>query len=94
MSFDNHYPNRKDHRRPYHGSKAFDATCRNHGACTYCVEGRLHKHRRAATITEWDNPFEERDDWQEEPESTPFWAEGVTWERDEDGGIVWFNEGG
>lgn len=47
MSFDKHYPNRKDHRRPYRrGSKRFDRTCRNHGSCPYCERGRLHKHKR------------------------------------------------
>lgn len=36
MSFDNSYPNRKDRRKKYRGSKSFDRTCRNHGSCPYC----------------------------------------------------------
>jgi hypothetical protein len=45
MSFDKHYPNRKDWRRPYRGSKAFDRSCRPHGSCPYCRKGRQHKYR-------------------------------------------------
>jgi len=47
MSFDNHYPNRKDRRKPYYGSKSFDRTCRNGGSCPYCSSGRKHKRTRA-----------------------------------------------
>jgi hypothetical protein len=43
MSFEKNYPNRKDKRKRYRGSKAFDRSCRNHGKCDYCREGRLFK---------------------------------------------------
>lgn len=46
MSFENFYPNRKDQRKPYRKSKAFDRTCRNHGSCPYCESGRKHRERR------------------------------------------------
>lgn len=46
MSFDKNYPNRKDQRKPYRRSKAFDRTCRNHGSCPYCKLGRLHSNKR------------------------------------------------
>ena len=46
MSFDKNYPNRKDWRKPYRKSKAWDRTCRNHGACSYCENNRLYKARR------------------------------------------------
>lgn len=36
----------KEHRRPYRGAKAVDCTCRNHGSCPRCRDGRLHKHLR------------------------------------------------
>jgi len=36
MGFDKNYKNRKDWRKPYRGSKAFDCTCRNHGSCPWC----------------------------------------------------------
>lgn len=30
------------------GSKRFDKTCRNHGGCPWCENGRKHKHDRRA----------------------------------------------
>lgn len=36
----------KEHRKPYRRSKAFDATCRNHGSCPWCRENRLHATRK------------------------------------------------
>jgi hypothetical protein len=39
-------------RRPYSGSKRFDRTCRNHGACTYCRSARMHRHRKARLIAD------------------------------------------
>lgn len=46
MSFDKNYPNRKDHRKSFYNSKAFDRSCRNHGACPYCLDSRMHKHKK------------------------------------------------
>lgn len=46
MSFDKRYPNRKDRRKPYKGSKAFDRSCRNHGGCGYCVDNRTVAAKR------------------------------------------------
>jgi hypothetical protein len=46
LSFDKEYPNRKDHRKRYRGSKRFDRSCRNQGNCSYCAEGRQHKRCR------------------------------------------------
>lgn len=34
---------KKEHRKPYHDSRRFDATCRNHGYCPWCMLNRLHK---------------------------------------------------
>lgn len=42
MSFDRKYPNRKDWRKEFRKSKAFDRSCRCHGACSYCQNNRLH----------------------------------------------------
>lgn len=36
----------KEHRKPYHGSKEFDKTCRNHGGCEWCAENRQIKNIR------------------------------------------------
>jgi len=42
VSFHNHYPNRKDHRKPYTGAKRIDPTCKNGGACTWCRGNRMY----------------------------------------------------
>lgn len=52
MAFDIHYPNRKDRRKPYRKSKAFDRSCRNHGDCPYCEGNRLHGSKRREPIEE------------------------------------------
>lgn len=46
MSFDNHYPNRKDQRKPYRKAKACDRSCRNHGGCVWCERNRLYQDRK------------------------------------------------
>lgn len=46
MSFDNDYPNRKDWRKPYRGSKRFDKNCRCHGKCGYCEGNRTYTTKR------------------------------------------------
>jgi len=51
MSFDKYYPNRKDWRRQYYGSKRFDYSCRNHGGCPYCEGGRLRYRKLADILT-------------------------------------------
>ena len=46
MSFDKNYPNRKDHRKPYMGSKSFDRTCRCGGSCKWCIGNRTFNSRK------------------------------------------------
>lgn len=36
----------KEHRKKYYGTKAFDPSCRNHGGCPWCEDGRQHKHKK------------------------------------------------
>ncbi len=60
MGFDKDYPNRKDHRKPYRGSKRFDRSCRNHGNCPYCENGRQHNHQKAKEYAE-----EQLKEWKE-----------------------------
>jgi hypothetical protein len=36
----------KEHRKPYRGAKAADATCRNHGDCPVCASNRQHSTRK------------------------------------------------
>ena len=46
MSLDKAIEHGKEHREPYHGSKAFDKSCRNHGGCPACENDRLiHTNR-------------------------------------------------
>lgn len=43
MSLDQAIKHGKEKRKPYHGAKACDAWCRNHGYCWICRRSRLHK---------------------------------------------------
>jgi hypothetical protein len=47
MALDKSIKHGKEKRKPYHGSKAFDATCRPGGSCPYCQANRKHKHKKA-----------------------------------------------
>lgn len=42
----------RSRKRPYTGSKRFDRTCRNHGACPWCRGNRLHKEPQSS----WQPP--------------------------------------
>lgn len=50
MSLDKAIKHHKEHRRPYRGAKAVDATCRNHGSDDWSKGNRLYgaKRRKAA----------------------------------------------
>jgi len=37
---------RKDRRKEYTGSKAFDASCRCHGGCPWCYGNRIYQDLR------------------------------------------------
>lgn len=43
MSLNKAIEHKKEHRKPYRGSKAIDPSCRNHGSCEWCRRNRLHK---------------------------------------------------
>lgn len=45
MSLDKAIRYGKEKRRPYRGSKAVDASCRNHGSCPWCRRNREHRMR-------------------------------------------------
>lgn len=54
MSFLKAIESGKEHRKSYRGSKVFDKTCRNHGACAYYKGNRLHngtKRDKEAKLT-------------------------------------------
>ena len=44
---------KKEHRKPYNGSKSFDRTCRNHGACKCCVANRNFSNRKRLEKAEY-----------------------------------------
>lgn len=50
MSMDKSIEHGKEHRKPYHGAKAVDKTCRNHGSCAHCAAGRMHKVLRQMPV--------------------------------------------
>ena len=52
MSLDKAILHKKEHRKEYHGSKAFDCTCRNHGSCDWCKNNRLYQSNREKTKCE------------------------------------------
>jgi len=59
MSFDKHYPRRKDWRRNYEKRcERYDATCRPHGGCPWCLGNRRHadKKRKLSTDEQIEDP--------------------------------------
>jgi len=57
MSMDKAIKYKKEHRKPYYGSKAIDRTCRNHGGCPWCEENRMYKNIKR--IQSMDSQLEE-----------------------------------
>lgn len=47
MSLDKAIEHGKEKRKPYRRAKAFAKSCRNHGGCPWCSEGRQYKHKKA-----------------------------------------------
>lgn len=46
MGLDKAIEHKKEHRKPYRGSKAIDCTCRNHGGCDWCLENRMYARKK------------------------------------------------
>lgn len=46
MSYDKAIQHKKEHRKPYHGAKAVDKNCRNHGSCPFCQHNRQYKNTK------------------------------------------------
>lgn len=61
MSMDKAIQHGKEHRKPYHGAKSFDTTCRNHGGCPHCEGNRLYKTKK-----ELEKANSEMRDWEED----------------------------
>ena len=51
MALDKAILHKKEHRKPYAGSKAIDKTCRNHGGCPWCEENRKYKYIKKSEKT-------------------------------------------
>ena len=52
MSLDKSIQSGKEHRKPYRGAKAIDATYRNHGSCEWCHGNRTHKNDKRELAAE------------------------------------------
>lgn len=52
MSLEKAIQHKKEKRKPYRGSKAFDCSCRNHGSCSYCENNRTLFDKKARLKTE------------------------------------------
>lgn len=52
MSLEKAIQNKKEKRKPFRGSKAFDCTCRNHGSCSWCAGNRLIADKKARARVE------------------------------------------
>lgn len=50
MSLAKAITHKKERRKPYRGSKAFDHTCRNHGSCSWCEGNRTHHNKKRESI--------------------------------------------
>lgn len=46
MSLEKGIKHGKEHRKPYYDSRAFDPSCRSHGNCPWCKEGRKYKRMK------------------------------------------------
>lgn len=46
MSLEKSIEHGKEHRKPYRGCKRIDKSCRNHGGCDYCRDGRLYSSNK------------------------------------------------
>ena len=63
MTLDKAINHKKEHRKQYHGSKAVDKSCRNHGGCPYCEENRRHKNdKRKEAQDDRVNEYEKEGD--------------------------------
>lgn len=52
MSLNKSIQSGKEHRKPYRGAKAVDATCRNHGSCEWCKGNRTYKNDKRELAVE------------------------------------------
>lgn len=58
MTLDKAIEHGHEHRKPYHGAKAVDPSCRNHGDDDWALRDRLHQRNKEESafntkIKEW-----------------------------------------
>ena len=46
MSLDKAIEHKKEKRKPYRDSRAFDYSCRNNNSCSWCRNNRLHATKK------------------------------------------------
>ncbi len=51
MTLDKAIASKKEHRKPYFGSKAFANSCRNNKGCPHCKENRLYSNMKRLLST-------------------------------------------
>ena len=68
MSLDKAIEHGKEHREPYHGSKACDKTCRNHGSDNWATNNRLYRSNKLLEKSE-----QELEDFSDEINFEPNW---------------------
>lgn len=60
MSLEKGIENGREWRDPYYGSRRFDRSCRNHGSCPWCRDGRQHSKKRQVDKEDlWPKTMEE-----------------------------------
>jgi hypothetical protein len=64
MSLEKAIKYKKEKRKEYRGSKAFDRSCRNHGSCSWCEDNRLYseKKRKASAKEQFDHYYDYYDE--------------------------------
>jgi hypothetical protein len=64
MSLEKAIKHKKEKRKPYRDSKAWDSSCRNHGSCSWCESNRLHseKKRKASSKDQLDRYYDYYDE--------------------------------
>lgn len=59
MSLDKAIKYKKEKRKQYYDSRSWDGSCRCHGSCPYCSNGRQHFDRKKRIDADPNEHFEE-----------------------------------
>lgn len=61
MTLDMAIKHKKEYRKQYHGAKAVDKSCRNHGSDNWSTENRTYKNKKRQNVI--DEKIQEVDAW-------------------------------